>query len=74
MLQAGAFIALFLLFCWREYQHDKERKDLYNRIMAQDYNEYAKQGKEPPKGRNFVTKGLRDGVKNLYESQVKENE
>lgn len=53
-------VLLFGFICWREYQHDKERKDLYNRIMAVNLEEYAVQSNEkpPPRGRNFVSKGL----------------
>jgi hypothetical protein len=59
-----AVIAGFLLFlAWREYCHDKERKDLYNRLMSRDITEYmTTQDNKPPKQRNFVKKGLKDSI------------
>jgi len=44
-------VMLIILLIWREITHDRERRDLLNRIMAKDYNDYARniQGKSPPK-------------------------
>ena len=53
---------LFLcLFAWREYRHDSERRDLYNRLMARDLPEYTANGssRPPPKSRNIITAGLK---------------
>jgi len=42
--------------------HARERKDLYNRLMARDLRDYvANQSREPPKSRNFVRKGIERG-------------
>ena len=41
----------FSLFIVVEVLHYKERKDLYNRIMADDYREYTMAEKKPPKMR-----------------------
>jgi len=39
--------------------HARERRELYNRIMAHDLRDYvANQGREPPKSRNFIRKSL----------------
>lgn len=45
---------------WSEIIHARERRDLYNRLMAKDLPEFTafEQPKEPPKGRNFMRKGL----------------
>jgi hypothetical protein len=53
-------IILFVSYCaWRENQWGKERKDLYNRLMAKDLAEYREDSKAipPPKAPNnkFVT-------------------
>lgn len=55
---SGALLLTFCMWAWREYQHDQERKDLLNRLMAKDFNEYVIQGKPPPKGGNFIARGL----------------
>ncbi len=58
--------AMLALFAWREWQHDRERRDLYSRIMAGGLAEYAtaNDGRPPPKGRNTVRAGLkRAGVR-----------
>lgn len=51
-----ALIACLLaLFAWREYVHDKERRDLYNRIMARDLTDYTASQKRTVTGsRNFI--------------------
>ncbi len=63
----AVLIALFFLFVgflgWRERCHDRERRDLYNRIMAANLTEYKlMERKEQPKARNFVRKGLEQGI------------
>lgn len=58
-------IVLLLLYAWREYRHEMERKDLYSRLMAKDYQEYKAfdhEKRPPPVQRNF----LRAGVERYY--------
>jgi hypothetical protein len=68
VVDVGVYIlaGVFLLFVlWREWQHDRERKDLYSRLMAKDLTDYTiseKQKMRPPpsdsRGANFVRAGL----------------
>ena len=54
-------LAALAFAAWREIQHDLERRDLLNRLMARDYAEYKELSaprKPPPPGRNFIP-GLR---------------
>lgn len=61
------YIGIIGVFMWREYQHDRERKDLYNRLTARSAGEYlSMQNKTPPKGRNFVKRGYMDSVDEMY--------
>jgi|GEM_PF-2717258 len=55
------------LVIWREHQFDLERKDLYDRIMAGNLHDYSanKDGTAPPRGRNFVKKGIKKGYQAL---------
>jgi len=58
--------ALFILLVWRENYHDRERKDLYNRFMARDLNEYiGTQTRKPPKSGNFVKAGLKRSLNEM---------
>ena len=54
------------------YLHARERKDLYNRIMARDLTEYSNthptQTRPPPKSRNFVFAGLKRYYDNKFEA------
>lgn len=45
------FLSFSLFIVVMEVLHYKERKDLYNRIMADDYREYTMADKKPPKMR-----------------------
>jgi len=58
---------ILTLFAWREYHHDQERKDLYNRLMSRDLTDYSQitSTRPPPKSRNFVKRGL----KKFYDNQ-----
>ena len=64
MLEAlifGFIIAAALIF--QAYRHEKERRDLLNRIMARDYAEYqAMKGRPPPKSTNFIKKKQAEAV------------
>lgn len=54
-------VLLIFLYAWREYRHELERKDLYSRLMAKDYQEYTAFNHEkrpPPKARNFIRAGV----------------
>jgi len=70
---AGVFL-LFVL--WREWQHDRERKDLYSRLMAKDLTDYTVSEKQkqsrPPladnRGGNFVRAGLERGKRKAKEN------
>ncbi|MBU7006310.1 hypothetical protein [Phosphitispora fastidiosa] len=58
-------MVLVAVLIWREHQFDLERKDLYNRIMAGNLHDYAANGTAPPRGRNFVKKGIKKGYQAL---------
>mgnify|MGYP000964662932 CR=1 FL=1 len=49
----------------QEIRHDRERKDLLNRIMARDYAEYQAMsgGRPPPKSTNFIKKKVNEDVR-----------
>lgn len=57
---ATLLIILLALMVVRERFHDRERKDLYDRIMAGNYQEYSNSHPEkpPPMGRNVLRRGL----------------
>ena len=73
--------AFILFLAWREWQHDRERKDLYSRLMAKDLTDYTvsekqKQTRPPPadgRGANFVRAGLERGKKRKSVGEVGEN-
>lgn len=71
IILAVIILMMACFICWREWYHDKERKDLYNRIMAGNAQEYVRFGddKPPPKGRNFVKKNIEKA--NMYEEVQK---
>ncbi len=49
-------IALTGFFLFMAHSYSRERRDLLNRIMARDYQEYrAKEQPVPGKQRNFIT-------------------
>jgi hypothetical protein len=56
---AFAFVIIIVL---QEFIHYKERKDLYNRIMARDLPEYKAADGSPPKGRNGIKKKIEDTI------------
>ena len=39
----------FVYIAYREHEHQIERKDLYNRLMAKDLTEYSRVGSGVPK-------------------------
>ena len=43
-----------------------ERKDLYNRIMAKDLQEYKTAGHKPRTIKNVIKKNLEEAKKNLH--------
>ncbi len=53
-------IVLALLIVWREVVHDREMRDLLNRIMARDYNDYLRgsQGRPPPRTGNVLKQAV----------------
>ncbi|MCL6557455.1 MAG: hypothetical protein K6U74_01395 [Firmicutes bacterium] len=64
----GAIVFLLVFIGWREYclfrqvlRHEAERRDLYNRIMARDLDDYRTEagGRPLPASRNFVKAGLK---------------
>lgn len=64
----GIIAFILMIWAWREWQHDLERKDLYNRLMARDLSEYTAAtsgGRPPPRSRNFVLAGLRHSVNQI---------
>jgi len=51
-----AAIALTYI-AWREWRHEKERQELYSRLMARDLAEFAvfsKNDQPPSKSRSFI--------------------
>ncbi len=57
----GCVMSAALIF--QAYRHEKERRDLLNRIMARDYAEYqAMNGRSPPKSTNFIKKKQAEAV------------
>lgn len=57
----GCVMSAALIF--QAYRHEKERRDLLNRIMARDYAEYqAMNGRPPPKSTNFIKKKQAEAV------------
>ncbi len=57
----GCVMSAALIF--QAYRHEKERRDLLNRIMARDYAEYqAMNGRPPPKCTNFIRKKQAEAV------------
>ena len=67
MTNAIFWMLAALIFCllapsaviiYLEVSHKKERKDLVDRIMVKDYQEYLKfkESKKPTSGRNFIRK------------------
>jgi len=59
--------ALLVLLAAQQYLHYIERKDLCNRLMSRDLVDYKNvtNNKPPPKGKNFVQRGLH----NFYNSK-----
>lgn len=59
MTQIVICIAL-AAFILREWQHNRQTKDLLNRLMARDYSEYtySKSERTPAPSRNFVLESL----------------
>lgn len=54
------FVSMAGFIVWREYEHQKERKDLYTRIMAGSLRDYSLNEKKTPLGGgNFVRAGLK---------------
>lgn len=52
-------LALIGVIVFQELRHGKERKDLYNRIMARDLTEYQRDiDKTPRVARNIIRKNL----------------
>lgn len=61
MLSSIIFVLLAILVL-QNILHGRERRDLYNRIMAGNLKEYNYSRKrEPPKSLNFVRKGIERG-------------
>lgn len=62
----GVIALILVMWAWREYTHDKERKDLYNRLMSRDIAEYktvAATGKPPPgRARNTILAGIKKSM------------
>lgn len=58
---ALALLALSAVLVVQEYRHGNERKDLLNRIMAGNWQEYTQNinQRPPPKGGNFIRAGLK---------------
>ncbi len=54
-------IIIFAVYhIFTQVSHARERRDLYNRLMAQDLSDYqVHEGKKPPpRSRNFVAKHI----------------
>jgi hypothetical protein len=65
-------VAILIFWGWREFQHDRERKDLYSRLMAKDLTEYAvstaPKGNNPKRSRNFIKAGVQRFYKDRAEA------
>lgn len=49
-----------------EILHHRERKDLYDRLMAANYTDYVQSQSSPPKPReNPLKKSIKDAYRNL---------
>ena len=52
-------IILLAVIILQTIVHSRERRDLYDRIMAHDLRDYvANQGREIPRSRNFIRKSI----------------
>lgn len=65
----GVILGLLVFIFFREVQHSKERRELYNRIMARDLTDYNTSQRDPPKGRNFVKAGLKKQIESLEKGE-----
>lgn len=62
IILSAIIFSLLVMLVLQAIAHGKERKDLYNRIMASDLRDYSvNQKRDPPKSRNFIKKGLEKG-------------
>jgi hypothetical protein len=61
ILLATGIMVLTCALLIQGYSHNVERKDLLNRIMAKDLQEYRQTVNKspPPKGGNFIKAGLK---------------
>lgn len=70
-------VSLLAFTAWREWQNSRERKDLYNRLMARDLTDYrvhekaGNQGRPPPETRSRNT--VRAGIKRYFERLQQES-
>lgn len=64
-------VLLLSIFVWREREHDKERRDLYDRIMANSLIDLNIGKKLPTPGRNFVKDGIIKGYNTMYGTDTK---
>jgi len=64
-------VALILLLVVQEIHHQEERKDLTDRLMAKDYEEYKTLSRPRPSGppRNFLIRNMKDGIEKLEREQ-----
>jgi hypothetical protein len=62
MINAVIIAVLGALLAIQEFCHYRERKDLYNRLMAKDLADYNlianSKNKPPPRSRNVIRAGL----------------
>lgn len=60
----GLILIVFGIREWISIRHEKERKELYDRIMSADLEEFkTNQDINPPKGGGFLRKATREHEK-----------
>lgn len=64
------YAATLGMWAWREYRHDAERRELYNRLMARDLTEYtaSSSSRPPPRARSVIAAGVRRHMERQHEA------
>ena len=69
IILAVVIFILLIYIAYTDIQTKKERRDLLNRIMAKDFQEYAEtqEGDTPaPKGRNKTSKSIEQQINSQF--------
>lgn len=64
VIVATVMLGLIAFLIYVDREHRKERRDLYNRLMARDFHEFntAQRGK-PPKSDNFLKQSIEEAYR-----------